>query len=74
MNKQEMFEECTLEAVEDVIEKLKFFSTDLRHRSTAYRLRDIERSMVRMKRYFTILDTEFSIPVEEGRSESEDIG
>jgi hypothetical protein len=71
MNKQEMFEECTLEAVEDVIEKLKFFSTDLRNRSTT--MRDIERSMVRMKRYFTILDTEFSIPVEEGRSESEDI-
>jgi len=72
MNKQEMFEECTLEAVEDVIEKLKFFSTDLRNRSTT--MRDIERSMVRLKRYFTILDTEFSIPVEEGRSESEDIG
>ena len=71
MNKQEMFEECTLEAVEDVIEKLKFFSTDLRNRSTT--MRDIERSMVRLKRYFTILDTEFSIPVEEGRSESEDI-
>ena len=67
-----MFEECTLEAVEDVIEKLKFFSTDLRNRGTT--MRDIERSMVRMKRYFTILDTEFSIPVEEGRSESEDIG